>query len=86
MANAVYECTADSVQVRTELWVQGHSPPSSCCWKLASEPSISSNGGASLLISVFNNTYIQGLFMNSLIFFSEEDFLVPLFIIFPVSD
>lgn len=86
MANAVYEYTADSVQVRMELWVQGRSPPSSFCLKLTSEPSISSNGSASLLISVFNNTCIQGLFMNSFIFFSEEDFLVPLFIIFSVSD
>ena len=42
--------------------------------KLTSESSISSIGSASLLISVFNNTYIQGLFMNSFNFFFRRRF------------
>ena len=62
------QCSVEDGAVGTIQW-HSYSPPSSFNLKVTSESSISSNGSASLLISEFNNIYIQGLFMNSFNFF-----------------
>jgi len=75
------QCSVEDGAVGTIQW-RGHSPPSSFNLTLTSESSISSNGSAFLLISVFNNTYIQGLFMNSSNFFFQKKIFWFLFLLY----